>query len=119
DLRSAHASRQGLGGRAPQHCAAPARRSAPADAPSAAYDFALRQSYVTRLTHRVVRTTHGRSHNMSNSTIDLAALQASAADLDRRYEAFKDKKLALDMTRGKPCSEQLDLSNELLTNLGP
>jgi DNA-binding transcriptional MocR family regulator len=46
------------------------------------------------------------------------ALKASAADIDRRYEEFKGKKLALDMTRGKPCTEQLDLSNALLTNLG-
>jgi aspartate/methionine/tyrosine aminotransferase len=49
----------------------------------------------------------------------LASLKASAPELDRRYEAFKSRKLALDMTRGKPCSEQLDLANALLTNLGP
>jgi aspartate/methionine/tyrosine aminotransferase len=52
-------------------------------------------------------------------TIDHASLKASSADLERRYEAFKSKKLALDMTRGKPCSEQLDLASDLLTNLGP
>src|SRR5438552_18518045 len=52
-------------------------------------------------------------------TIDIATLKASASDLDQRYDAFKAKKLALDMTRGKPCAEQLDLSNALLTNLGP
>jgi DNA-binding transcriptional MocR family regulator len=45
--------------------------------------------------------------------------ESLASDLDRRYQAFKSQKLALDMTRGKPCSEQLDLANELLTNLGP
>src|SRR5438128_808385 len=53
------------------------------------------------------------------SSIDVAALKAAGPELDQRYEAFKSKKLALDMTRGKPCSEQLDLSNALLTNLGP
>ena len=49
-------------------------------------------------------------HIMSNAPLDLAALKSSAADLERRYEAFKGKKLTLDMTRGKPCSEQLDLA---------
>jgi aspartate/methionine/tyrosine aminotransferase len=55
-------------------------------------------------------------------SIDLAAsrsrIASLAPELDRRYEAFKSKKLALDMTRGKPCSEQLDLANGLLTVLG-
>src|SRR6187397_1934235 len=56
---------------------------------------------------------------MRTMTVDLRSLKASATDLDRRFAAFKDKKLSLDMTRGKPCSEQLDLSNALLTILGP
>ncbi len=34
--------------------------------------------------------------------------------LEKRYNAFKDQKLKLDMTRGKPCSEQLDMSMEIL-----
>src|SRR5688572_1073214 len=56
---------------------------------------------------------------MAQPTIDLPALQSSAAELDRRYQAWRDKKLSLDMTRGKPCSEQLDLAEGLLTILGP
>jgi DNA-binding transcriptional MocR family regulator len=39
--------------------------------------------------------------------------------IERRYQEFKAKGLKLDMTRGKPSSEQLDLGSELLTNLGP
>lgn len=31
------------------------------------------------------------------------------------YDNFVSQKLSLNMTRGKPCKEQLDLSNELLT----
>ena len=54
-----------------------------------------------------------------SAPLDLAALKASGPDLDRRYDAFKSRKLALDMTRGKPSPEQLDLANGLLTNLGP
>ncbi len=50
---------------------------------------------------------------------NVSALKSAASDLDRRYEGFKSRKLSLDMTRGKPCSEQLDLANGLLTNLGP
>ena len=37
--------------------------------------------------------------------------------LKHQYEEFKAKKLKLDMTRGKPCPEQLDLSIGLLTCL--
>lgn len=42
-------------------------------------------------------------------------LQAKHADLRRTYAELQAKKLALDLTRGKPSSEQLDLSNALLT----
>jgi DNA-binding transcriptional MocR family regulator len=38
---------------------------------------------------------------------------------ERRYQEFKAMGLKLDMTRGKPSSEQLDLAAALLTNLDP
>ncbi|NLM97606.1 MAG: aminotransferase class I/II-fold pyridoxal phosphate-dependent enzyme [Halanaerobiaceae bacterium] len=34
-------------------------------------------------------------------------------EIDRQYEEYKNQKLDLNMARGKPCSEQLDLSMEL------
>ncbi|HHU90570.1 MAG TPA: aminotransferase class I/II-fold pyridoxal phosphate-dependent enzyme [Clostridiaceae bacterium] len=34
-------------------------------------------------------------------------------ELSKEYENFKKQGLNLDMSRGKPCTEQLDLSNEL------
>ena len=34
-------------------------------------------------------------------------------DLQRQFESFKGANLALDLTRGKPAPEQLDLANEL------
>jgi DNA-binding transcriptional MocR family regulator len=37
------------------------------------------------------------------------------SDLQRRYDELKALGLKLDMTRGKPCAAQLDLSRELLT----
>jgi DNA-binding transcriptional MocR family regulator len=37
----------------------------------------------------------------------------------KRYEAMKSAPAVLDLTRGKPAPEQLDLSNELLSALGP
>jgi DNA-binding transcriptional MocR family regulator len=43
---------------------------------------------------------------------------AALRDLKKRYEGFQSKKMNLDMTRGKPCSEQLDLSVGLLDCLG-
>lgn len=37
--------------------------------------------------------------------------------LQSRYQSFIDQGLKLDMTRGKPCVDQLNLSDELLNNL--
>jgi DNA-binding transcriptional MocR family regulator len=54
-----------------------------------------------------------------SSSIDVAKLKASGPEVERRYAAFKDKKLSLDMTRGKPSSAQLDLANGLISILGP
>ena len=38
--------------------------------------------------------------------------------LEARLSQFADQKLKLNMTRGKPCTEQLDLCNGLMTCLG-
>lgn len=46
-------------------------------------------------------------------------LRERAAQLARRYAEFEARGLSLDMTRGKPCPEQLDLSTGLLTCVGP
>ena len=35
-------------------------------------------------------------------------------DLRQKYDALKSLNLAIDLTRGKPHADQLDLSNELL-----
>ena len=43
---------------------------------------------------------------------DLAALHERH---EKEYAELQSKKLALDLTRGKPCSDQLDLSNALLS----
>ena len=51
--------------------------------------------------------------NLSND--ELSALRAELAD---QYESIKGEGLALDLTRGKPSSEQLDLSNALDGILG-
>ncbi|MEW9107521.1 aminotransferase class I/II-fold pyridoxal phosphate-dependent enzyme [Paenibacillus sp.] len=47
------------------------------------------------------------------ANISLEEREALFTSFMARYEAFKQQKLSLDMSRGKPCSEQLDLSNEL------
>lgn len=49
------------------------------------------------------------------TTLGAADLRASHADIRRRYQAFAERKLKLNLTRGKPSSRQLDLCNELLT----
>lgn len=55
------------------------------------------------------------SPERSNLTLD--ALKAERDALKRAYDDFARAGLSLDMTRGKPCSEQLDLSLDLLTIL--
>jgi aspartate/methionine/tyrosine aminotransferase len=51
----------------------------------------------------------------SYAELSRVELQAMKEQLQARYTAFQEKKLTLDMTRGKPSPEQLDLSMEMLT----
>jgi len=48
------------------------------------------------------------------NTLSKDELKNEIEILENRYNAFKEQNLKLDMTRGKPCSEQLDLSMEML-----
>jgi DNA-binding transcriptional MocR family regulator len=52
---------------------------------------------------------------MSLAELSAAELAALAEDLTARYAELKSAGLKLDLTRGKPSAEQLDLSNDLLT----
>jgi DNA-binding transcriptional MocR family regulator len=45
---------------------------------------------------------------------DIAQLRKELESLTERYEDFKRQQLSLDMARGKPAAEQLDLANPLL-----
>ena len=47
---------------------------------------------------------------LSYSKMDRGALQAEKESQEARLEAFRAKRLSLNMARGKPCKEQLDLS---------
>lgn len=51
---------------------------------------------------------------MKFSEMDSKTLQEYREGLLKRYEDFKSQKLKYDMSRGKPCQEQLDLSVEML-----
>ncbi|MCT2154965.1 aminotransferase class I/II-fold pyridoxal phosphate-dependent enzyme [Corynebacterium sanguinis] len=51
---------------------------------------------------------------MSLLDLDNSELEQLAANVRARYEELKAKDLTLDLTRGKPSSEQLDFSNALL-----
>jgi DNA-binding transcriptional MocR family regulator len=45
--------------------------------------------------------------------IEAAQAVPTKAEVQKSYDAFKAKSLKLNLTRGKPASDQLDLSNEL------
>ncbi len=47
-------------------------------------------------------------------SLSTEALQEKKSDLQNRYNEFKSRNITLDMTRGKPCSEQLDLAVGML-----
>ena len=49
------------------------------------------------------------------TTLPNADLTAFRDHVQRRYDAFRQRALKLDLTRGKPSNAQLDLSNALLT----
>ncbi len=51
--------------------------------------------------------------------LSMQELEARAAEVAAAYEKFKEQKLSLDMSRGKPSPEQLNLCNELLTAACP
>ncbi len=42
-------------------------------------------------------------------------LQERKKEIENKFESFKNKKFMLDMSRGKPCVEQLDLSDGIYT----
>lgn len=49
--------------------------------------------------------------------LSTAELEELSKSLVADYRKFKERSLALDMTRGKPCAEQLDLANGMLDGL--
>ena len=51
---------------------------------------------------------------MSYLQMNAAELQNEYSVLRTRYDAVCGEHLSLDMSRGKPCTEQLGLSDELL-----
>ena len=50
----------------------------------------------------------------SYSVMTAKQLEEQLVQLNKKYEGFKKMNLSLDMTRGKPCAEQLALSNGIL-----
>lgn len=53
------------------------------------------------------------------SANDQSAIEARNKDAAERYERHRGRNLSLDMTRGKPSPEQLDLADELLLTVKP
>ena len=55
---------------------------------------------------------------MTFDTLSTDQIQALLDEQTAAYQTLKDSGLKLDLTRGKPSPEQLDLSNELLSMPG-
>lgn len=55
---------------------------------------------------------------MKYADLSKEQLEQLSSDLETSYDAFREKGLKLDLTRGKPASEQLDLANDLDGILG-
>ncbi len=51
------------------------------------------------------------------TALSVPELEALAAELRKQYDGYKSRGLKLDMSRGKPCTAQLDLSEKMLTVL--
>ncbi len=54
---------------------------------------------------------------MSYSNLTKEQLTQELCELKAKYEGYVEKNLSLDMSRGKPCTEQLNISSELLNVL--
>jgi aspartate/methionine/tyrosine aminotransferase len=52
---------------------------------------------------------------MNFNTLDPSQLKKLKTELTERYQKFQSQNLTINMTRGKPCPEQLDLASDLLT----
>ncbi len=55
---------------------------------------------------------------MEFSRMDTERLTKIKAELEKKYNDFKDRGLKLDMSRGKPATEQLDMVSDILDVLG-
>jgi len=51
---------------------------------------------------------------MDLTNLSVRELEELRSKLEKRYQDFSARGLSLDLTRGKPCPEQLDLSLEML-----
>ena len=56
----------------------------------------------------------GETEMTDFTKLSVSELEAYKKDLQNQYQEFKAKNLNLDITRGKPCAEQLDLANGML-----
>ena len=54
---------------------------------------------------------------MNYFKVDRKNLEEEKRKLEKIYSEFKNKKFSLNMSRGKPSNEQLDLSKEILKNI--
>ena len=62
---------------------------------------------------------HVNEFDMTLTSLDPQALAAAETQAEARYRDLCGRNLVLDMTRGKPAPDQLDLSDGILTAVAP
>jgi DNA-binding transcriptional MocR family regulator len=60
----------------------------------------------------------GGNYMVSFNEMSKKELELEIQQLETRYSEYKSRNYNLNMSRGKPCKEQLDLSNDMMTVLG-
>ena len=61
--------------------------------------------------------TGGNNMNVPYVKLDKSQLIMERNEVEKQYNQFKDMNLSLDMSRGKPCTKQLDLSLPMMDTL--
>ncbi len=75
------------------------------------------ETSLRRIFERRIKKENGVDRVGSYKELDKGSLEKEYASVLKQYNEYKEKKLTLDMSRGKPDRHQLDISKGILTSL--